>query len=360
MLNKNKIKVAIIGTQGIPAKYGGFETLVENLVKYKSDNIEYIVFCSAKLYIKGQKKYINTKLRYVYLNANGISSIFYDLICMLLSLRYDVMLILGVSGSLFLPFIRLLYHGKIITNIDGIEWKRGKWNRFTKYILRALEKYAIKFSDVVIGDNQGIVDYIKKKYKLDVVMIEYGADYVYEERIDLYEYDFLQKKYAFSVCRIEPENNIHIILKAFSCQTDISLVVIGNWKNSAYGLMLLEEYRGFSHIYLLDPIYDFEKINYFRLKAFIYVHGHSAGGTNPSLVEAMTYGLPVFAFDCIFNRYTTENQCIYWSDENELYGLIIQYKSEELDSIGKIMKSIAEKRYKWSIIISKYESLFIN
>ena len=175
---KTKNKVAIIGTNGIPACYGGFETLVENLVKNKTDVIEYTVFCSAKLYPEKQENYLNANLRYVNLNANGISSIFYDLIGMLLSLRSDIMLILGVSGSLFLPLIRLIYRGKIITNIDGIEWKRDKWSKIARFILRFCEKCAVRFSHVIIGDNQGIIDYVKETYNREAVLIEYGADHV--------------------------------------------------------------------------------------------------------------------------------------------------------------------------------------
>jgi len=172
------MNISIIGTAGIPARYGGFETLAENLVKNKTEGIEYTVFCSEKLYQEKQKSYLNAKLRYINLNANGISSIFYDFISMLLSLRSDAMLILGVSGSLFLPFIRLIYRGRIITNIDGIEWKRDKWNKIARYILRISEKSAVRFSDAVICDNQGIVDYITETYKRESVLIEYGADHV--------------------------------------------------------------------------------------------------------------------------------------------------------------------------------------
>jgi hypothetical protein len=170
--------ISIIGTAGIPARYGGFETLAENLVKNKTNDIEYTVFCSAKLYQESWADYLGARLKYINLNANGASSMFYDLLCMLLSLRSDVMLILGVSGSLFLPFIRLFYRGKIITNIDGIEWKRNKWNVLTKIFLRISEKAAVKFSNVIIGDNQGIIDYIRETYKRKAVLIEYGADHV--------------------------------------------------------------------------------------------------------------------------------------------------------------------------------------
>jgi len=172
------MNISIIGTVGIPARYGGFETLAENLVKSKTGGVKYTVFCSAKSYQDRPDTYMGAKLKYVGLNANGISSIPYDLICMLLSLKSDVMLILGVSGSLFLPLIRLLYRGKIITNIDGIEWKRDKWGKLARFILRVSEKFAVRFSNVVIGDNQGIIEYVKEIYKREAILIEYGGDHV--------------------------------------------------------------------------------------------------------------------------------------------------------------------------------------
>jgi hypothetical protein len=177
------VNISIIGTAGVPACYGGFETLAENLIAHKISHVQYTVFCSTKLYPEKQDMYLGAKLKYVNLSANGISSILYDVVCMLLSLRSDVMLVLGVSGSLFLPFIRLLYRGKIITNIDGIEWKRDKWNKLARFILHMSERSAIRFSDVIIGDNQGIIDYITKEYKKRAVLIEYGADHIQTRRI---------------------------------------------------------------------------------------------------------------------------------------------------------------------------------
>jgi glycosyltransferase involved in cell wall biosynthesis len=275
---------------------------------------------------------------------------------MFLSLRSDAMLILGVSGSLFLPIIRLLYRGKIITNIDGIEWKRNKWNKLAQFILHVSEKAAVRYSDIVIGDNQGIVEYVVKAYKKNAVLIEYGADH-----IKYFPNDVMKETlYAISVCRIEPENNIHLILEAFSCGTDLSLMVVGNWKNSEYGIRLLYKYKDITRFHLLDPIYDLEKINILRSNAFLYVHGHSAGGTNPSLVEAMFLGLPIFAFDCIYNRFTTEDQCVYWSNADELHSCIINQGNSNLNSIGKKMKLIAERKYCWNAIVSKYENLFLN
>jgi glycosyltransferase involved in cell wall biosynthesis len=170
----------------------------------------------------------------------------------------------------------------------------------------------------------------------------------------------LNEAYAATVCRIEPENNVHIILDAFSRQTAIPLVMVGNWKNSSYGTGLLEEYGRCPHIHLLDPIYEPGRINFLRSRAVMYVHGHSAGGTNPSLVEAMYLGLPVFAFDCIYNRYTTENHCRYWTTAGELFASVSQCGISDLESIGRTMKLVAQRRYRWNDIVSKYEGLFKN
>jgi glycosyltransferase involved in cell wall biosynthesis len=171
-------------------------------------------------------------------------------------------------------------------------------------------------------------------------------------------YSFCKEPYAISVCRIEPENNIHVFLDAFSRQKNMPLVVVGNWQSSNYGLQLLGAYTQFTHIFLSDPIYEPGKLNFLRSRACVYIHGHSAGGTNPSLVEAMFLGLPVFAFDCVYNRYTTENQCLYWSNVDELYTYVTQWDKLQLHQMGKKMKMIADARYRWAGIVSKYEALF--
>ena len=350
-------KVSIVGTVGVPACYGGFETLVENLLDHNKADFLYIVYCSGKIYKKKLVTYKSAELRYINLNANGWSSIFYDFIGMLRSLDTDTMLILGVSGSFFLPFIRYIYHGKIITNIDGLEWKRDKWKKPIKYILHLFEKIAVGYSDIIVGDNKEIIKYVKDYYKKKSELIEYGANHAknnYDP--DLKDaYPFIETKYAVSICRIEPENNISIILKAFASQNNLALVMIGNWTSSEYGRSLFIKYSHYKHIYLYEPEYDIDKINYIRCHAKLYIHGHSAGGTNPSLVEAMHLGLPILAYDCAYNRATTENSCLYWKDANELKSFIMTCRFE---NNGVSMKKIADRRYTWEIIAAKYEALF--
>ena len=147
-------KISIIGTVGVPACYGGFESLVENILDYTPEDVEYTVFCTSQKYENKLETYKGAKLKYLDFNANGKESIMYDFMSMKMSLDADIMLILGVSGCMFLPFIRKKFKGRIITNIDGLEWKRDKWNFFAKWLLHHSEKMAVKYSDIVIGDNK--------------------------------------------------------------------------------------------------------------------------------------------------------------------------------------------------------------
>lgn len=342
-----KKQVYIIGTVGVPACYGGFESLVENVLDYTPNDVEYTVFCTSKKYDNKLETYKNAKLIYLDRDANGKDSILYDYDSMKIAIRNkaDIMLILGVSGCIFLPFIRRKFKGKIITNIDGLEWKRDKWNFIAKWLLHYSEKQAVKYSDIVIGDNKGITDYVKEAYNKDAILIAYGGDHVSKEVDDsLYEkYPFCKKPYSVTVCRIEPENNIHRILEAFSKMPEEQLVMVGNWKNGDYGIALKEKYSAFSNIHLLDPIYESHTINWIRSNASIYIHGHSAGGTNPSLVEAMNFGLPILAFDCVYNRATTENDCLYWKESNDIVSLL--KNKENFAEVAKKMKDIGSKEY---------------
>jgi len=268
------------------------------------------------------------------------------------------MLILGVSGSLFLPIIRFIYKGLIITNIDGIEWKRAKWGKLARWVLRTSEKIAVRYSDVLIGDNQAIIKYVRKEYNKPAELIEYGADQCERNSDDISFKMIPYEKYALSVCRIEPENNVDVILEAFKRFSDFPLVFIGNWNSCLYGQKLLEKYKYITNILLLDPIYDLSKLNSIRMNAMVYIHGHSAGGTNPSLVEAMYFALPIFAYDCVYNIETTENECKYWTTAKDLIDLISNITKINMIDIGQKMKSIADKRYSWNIIVGKYERLF--
>lgn len=356
-----KKKIAIIGTRGLPARYGGFESLAEYLVRYLNKKYDITVYCSSRIYSQKKKLYNGAKLKYLPLSANGVQSIVYDFLSIILSIRKnDKILVLGASAGIFMPLL-FMFKEKIILNFGGLDWQRDKWNWCVKKYIKISEKFFIRNVGLVIADNNGIQKYIKKEYQIKSVLIEYGGDQVekkFFEAIDFKEWGFVGKKYALNVARIQPDNNIEDIIKAFVDYNEMSLVVIGNWNGSQYGKELRHKYGNIDNIYLLDAIYDQDVLNKIRSNCHIYIHGHSAGGTNPALVEAMSLGLPIIAYSSGFNEYTTENQAIYFSDDKHLLSILREKNAVDYKSVSEKMHEIALRRYRWSDIVSKYEKCF--
>lgn len=351
------LKVAVVGVVGIPACYGGFESLVENLTLNKSGDIQYYVFCSSKSYSKHLEEHNNARLYYLPLKANGAQSIPYDILSLIKTwtLKPDVVLILGVSGCVFLPIFKLFSKAKIVTNIDGLEWKREKWGKWVKRFLKFSESIAVRFSDVVITDNKSITDYVFSEYGVKSKTIAYGGDHAIPHINTSHDSHDSHDGYALGLCRIEPENNVEMILDAYS-RTDLSLKFVGNWSASHFGRKMKSIYSKYPNIDLLDPIYDTKELYKLRSNCSLYLHGHSAGGTNPSLVEMMHFGVPIFAFDCNFNRYSTEMKAMYFnSAENLVEMLHANNDRNALGENGKAMQEIALKRYTWSTISKLYE-----
>ena len=358
-----KQRIAIIGTVGLPAKYGGFETLADHLVTHLSSKYDFTVYCSKKKYSKEEQidSYKGAKLEYINLEANGVQSIPYDTISILKALRKnDVLLILGVAGAWILPFVKFFTNKKIIISIDGIEWKRDKWSLFAKLYLWWAEKIAVRYSHIDISDNESIQDYTALRYETLSRVIEYGADHTLQvtpNQEDYIKYPFMKNDYAVKVCRIEPENNVHVVLEAFKQLPNSNLVLVGNWNNSEYGKNLKEEYSNIPNIHIYDPIYNQREIDLIRGNAALYVHGHSAGGTNPSLVEAMYLELPIIAFNVSYNKTTTENKAIYFSTSEELVAKLKIVSETEMGKLRKEMKAIALRRYTWEKISNQYDLL---
>ncbi len=364
-MTSQNTKLGIIGTVGVPAKYGGFETLAQQLALNLRGEYETTVYCSAKNYTKEEQvaEWNGIKLFYLPFSANGPQSVIYDIVSMVHALLFmDVMLILGVSGGIFLPIVKLLAPRKqVVVNLDGLEWRRAKWQGFAKRFLKFSERVAVRFADELVTDNAAIQRYVLEMYGATSRLIEYGGDHVQAVEIQpdfIQKHPFLSGDYALKVCRIEPENNIHLVLEAFARFGEMPLVLVGNWEHSPYGHDLRQLYRQYENLHLLDPIYEATELDMLRSNCSLYVHGHSAGGTNPSLVEAMYLGLPVLSFGAIYNRITTQERALFFETAEDIIDLLKKLPRIDLNEIAHDLKWIADIRYNWSTISQKYNMAF--
>jgi len=355
---KYKKKIHIVGTVGLPADYGGWETMVENISKDLCQEYEITVYCSSKHYKKEISNHPHANLRYLPLKATGWQSIIYDYISILSSIyfRADVILILGVSGCTILPFVRLFKRPTIITNIDGLEWKRGKWGFFAKLFLKISEYFAVRFSHKVIGDNVEIVRYINKNYNKNAYFIAFGGSS--RDGIDnLSLSKITSQPFALNISRIEPENNIHLILEA-CLKEKLHIHIFGRWNANDYSRKLYQQYADSEYCNLHEHLSNQKILNAYRKKSLVYIHGHSVGGTNPSLVEAMSWGIPIFAFDVIYNVETTFNSALYFSNVDDLRYLIKSMDPIKMSEISKKMQQLHNENYEWKVISGKYSEHF--
>lgn len=359
------MKLAIVGIQGLPNNYGGFETLSDYLVKHLARKIDISVYCSNEVEKQTDRIYNDAQLKYINISSHGAKGIVYDSLALIDAVRhdFDVILILGFGPGFIMPFLSSKTKKKIILNFGGLDWKRDKWGKFAQKVIRFCEKELVENSSRVISDNRYIQEYVTSTYQKDSALIAYGGDQVsYQPITDemISQYPFLNKKYAFEVARIQPDNNIDMLISAFIKADSMPLVIVGNWKSSQYGRETKDRYKNTRNIILLDAIYDQKILNVLRGNCYLYVHGHSAGGTNPSLCEAMYLGLPIFAFSNGYNQATTYDRALYFNNDDELKELIINTHQDVLDNMRDVLKSIAEKHYRWDIIANEYLEEFNN
>ncbi len=356
------IKVAVIGTNGLPANYGGFETMVNHLTLNSGTDIEYTVYCSAPNYKNKQEKYNNASLIYLPLKANGWQSLFYDIWSIIKSLvHHDVLLVLGAPSALIFPLTKIFSNKPIIINFGGLEWKRDKFSFFKRRYLKFVEKLAVYYADCLVVDNAYFASYVRRTYNKDATLIEYGGDHVLHPKIaqeDLKKYPFLLEKYAISVSRAQADNNLHLLLQAFSEVPEHKLVLISNWNKFDYGRLLKQKYSSFENLFLIDAIYDQREIDLLRSHASVYIHSHTYCGTAPSLVEAMNLGLPIIAFSNDTNPETTEKKAVFFSDTKELVTVLKSLHQDELDENKWEMFEIAKRRYTWKRIVDLYENKY--
>lgn len=370
------LKIAIIGSRGIPAKYGGFETFVDEISKrLVAKGYEIHVSCEGGITPK-IPKYNGVNLFYFPLKpfCRIIYETIYDIYSLLRSSLFcDCVYMLGYGAGFFF-FIPKLFRKKLFVNVDGIEWRRDKYNKIEKLILYLNEIFAVHLSDVIIADSTEIKKYIESKHGKSAVYISYGVEQPPVKLWDPYKLREISNADGFTslesnsyylvVARLEPENNIHVIVEGFLLSnTTKKLVIVGNFLSQKYQLLIdriITKLNGNDRIIFTKGIYNKDLLNMLRQNCFVYIHGHSAGGTNPSLLEAMVMKNIIVSHDNEFNKEVGGNTILNFKDSFDLRTCIDNLETNY--SMYFKLKSDAYNRvltyYSWEKIAIEYNNLF--
>ncbi len=357
------MRIAILGTRGIPNHYGGFEQFAEFFSVYLATKNHEVYVYNSHNHPFQDKIFKGVNLIHCYdpeFKIGTKGQFIYDLNCILDSRKrnFDIILQLGYTSSSvwfrFLPKKPI-----IITNMDGLEWKRSKYSKKVQKLLQYAEKLAVKSSDYLVSDSIGIQNYIKEKYTKNSTYIPYGATLFNAPSLSiLNKYNVEEQNYNIILARLEPENNIEVILDGVVLSCDKKLIlVIGN-HNTNFGSFLKSKYISNTNIRFLGAIYNMDDLNSLRWYSNFYFHGHSVGGTNPSLLEAMASGAFIIAHNNEFNYAILQENAYYFSNSQEVKIILNEIKkSNNLHLIQNNIEEIKHK-YNWNKINQAYLKLF--
>jgi glycosyltransferase involved in cell wall biosynthesis len=360
------MKIAITGTRGIPNRYGGFEQFAQKL--------------SVGLAAKGHDVWVyNTRSHQyrepVYRGVRIISksspekllgpaaNYLYDFNCLrdAIRRRADIILECGfASAAPAYPYLNLK-KSRLITHMDGMEWKRTKWSNHTRKIIRKSIVKTIQYSDALVCDHLEMLKFYAMNYGLQPVYIPYGADIIRAgDKTVLEAFNLVAGHYYLVTARLEPENNIrNIILGYLAAKPDEPLILVGDYRGK-FGRKIRREFLEQKGIIFTGGIYHDESLDNLRHFSKALIHGHSVGGTNPSLLEAMGAGAWIIAHDNPFNRYILEEDSLYFKSKDELK-ILFQEMENSLPSSPEMIRNNQEKirtEYQWEDIIKRYEDLF--
>jgi glycosyltransferase involved in cell wall biosynthesis len=369
------MKIAILGTRGIPNQYGGFEQLAEMLsaglvakgedvTVYSPRNPNFDVIGYSPHHHKfNDSNWNGVHIIYKYCPSKlygSFGQFIYDLKCILDSRRrkFDIICQLGYTSSSVWYWL----HPRkaiVITNMDGIEWQRDKYGRFVKKFLKYAEKLAVKRSHILIADSIQIKNYLHEQYGVDAHYISYGAD-IFEQpdASVIRELDLEPEKYYLNIARFQSDNNQGKIIKGFLLsKSQYPLVLIGDYTNH-YGRYLRKKYPG-KKIVFLGAVFDKKILDNLRFYSKVYFHGHSGGGTNPSLLEAMGAQALICAHDNPFNREALGENAFYFKSKYDISELLAANPEKE-SYLNRIENNrlIIEDRYSWEAVIESYYELF--
>ena len=360
------MKIAITGTKGIPNRYGGYEQFAEFLATGLVARGHEVMVYNPSFHPYKNTDYKGVKI-VSKLNPEKIigpaANILYDYLCLrdAIRRRHDVVLECGYASAV--PALSLLDHRgtRIITHLDGMEWQRPKWTRLTRAFIKYTEYRITRLSEHLVCDHENIARYYKQRYSLSPVCIKYGALRLKEpdsKQLDRY---FLEPwKYFLVISRLEPENNIEPIITGYLTSNTPEILLIIGQDHNRFGRNIIQKYGKHPKIWIKESMYDPKTLDNLRYFAKAYFHGHSVGGSNPSLLEAMAAGAFIIAHDNGFNRGILEKHALYFKDAEDLKNILISLDAGLADKeafIAANREKISEK-YRWERIIDEYEDLF--
>ena len=359
------MKIGILGTRGIPNAYGGFEQFAQHLSLGLMEKGHEVFVYNSTLHPYKENKWqginiIHCKDWEDKIEAAG--QFIYDLNCIndARKRNYDILLQLGyTSNSVW--FWRWPKNSTNIVNMDGLEWKRTQYSKLTRKFLKKAEALAAKHADSLIADSPAIQQHVLEMYNRRSTYIPYAADVFNDPDISALEkFKLRPQGYYLLIARMEPENNIEMIIDGYlGSRQEHFLVVVGSIKNK-FGRHWSKKYSS-DKIIFLDAIYDKNLLNNLRFLSKLYFHGHSVGGTNPSLLEAMACSCNIAAHNNPFNRAILNDSANYFSTAGDITKLISypidpsiidQRKETNLQKIKTV--------YTWKNVIDSYEKLFMD
>ncbi len=321
------MRIGIIGTRGIPNRYSGYEQFAEFFSQYMRNKGHDITVYSSSLHVYQEKEFKNVKLIHCYDPEDKLGTFgqfIYDFNCIRNSRKqnFDLILQLGYTSSSIWGWL-LPKNAVIVSNMDGLEWKRTKYNWAVRQFLKFAEYLAVKTSDYYIADSKGIQSYFLNKYEITSEYIAYGVQHKLESNDGLFKKLELESgTYNMLIARMEPENNIETILDGVvKSKVNQRFIVVGNADN-AFGKKMQSKFSAQNNIQFIGPVYDMPSLNYLRSQANLYFHGHSVGGTNPSLLEAMASKACICAHDNPFNRSILGDGGLYFKNSEDICNLI--------------------------------------
>jgi len=356
------VNIGIIGTRGIPNRYGGFEQLAERLSVGLSQRSHRVTVYNSHAHPYQLKDFGGVEIVHCYdaeKRLGTFGQFIYDLNCIrdARKKKFDVLLFLGYTSSSvwgrWFP-----KQSVIISNMDGMEWKREKYSKPVRNFLQHAEKLAVDHSDHFIADSPVIAAYLKDKYAIESEYIAYGADTaVVPNEALLEKYSLTRGNYFMLMARMEPENNIETILDGFhQSESDKYFIVLGN-TNNGYGRSLKNKYSKDSRIIFAGSVFDNRITRSLINFSHIYFHGHSAGGTNPSLLEAMAAGALISAHGNDFNRAVLNKDAFYFTSSADVKRQVeMDLDPEIINSLKKNNLKKIEAQYNWPMIVEQYEA----